>query len=205
MTLNAPPPPSRFSDDGGVCTANFRLLTMKMVLLSEEGDESESPPPVTIIKTSSRVPISSSGCELQSDFDTTTPPTNIGSISGNGGEEVDVGSISGNGKQIQSLFYSALRCAREMLATDEGSKNLMRTVNNRLSALSFHIREYYWLDMKKINEICRYKTEEYSTEAINKFNIYPKQIPYWLMDWIPAEGGYMIGKQLSEQSNYCPR
>ncbi|MFS7924681.1 putative six-hairpin glycosidase superfamily, glycosyl hydrolase family 100 [Helianthus anomalus] len=101
--------------------------------------------------------------------------------------------IHGHPLEIQSLFYSALRCAREMLATDEGSKNLMRTVNNRLSALSFHIREYYWLDMKKINEIYRYKTEEYSTEAINKFNIYPEQIPYWLMDWIPAEGGYMIG------------
>ncbi|KAI3824782.1 hypothetical protein L1987_06253 [Smallanthus sonchifolius] len=101
--------------------------------------------------------------------------------------------IHGHPLEIQSLFYSALRCAREMLALDEGSKNLVRTVNNRLSALSFHIREYYWLDMKKINEIYRYKTEEYSTEAINKFNIYPEQIPYWLMDWIPGEGGYMIG------------
>lgn len=80
-----------------------------------------------------------------------------------------------------------------MLASDEGSKNLVRTINNRLSALSFHIREYYWIDMKKINEIYRYKTEEYSTEATNKFNIYPEQIPHWLMDWIPEEGGYMIG------------
>ncbi|KAK1422935.1 hypothetical protein QVD17_18225 [Tagetes erecta] len=101
--------------------------------------------------------------------------------------------IHGHPLEIQSLFYSALRCAREMLAVDEGSKNLVKTVNNRLSALSFHIREYYWLDMKKINEIYRYKTEEYSTEAINKFNIYPEQIPYWLMEWIPEEGGYMIG------------
>ncbi|KAL8196591.1 hypothetical protein R6Q57_024886 [Mikania cordata] len=101
--------------------------------------------------------------------------------------------IHGHPLEIQSLFYSALRCAREMLALDEGSKNLVRTINNRLSALSFHIREYYWIDMKKINEIYRYKTEEYSTEATNKFNIYPEQIPHWLMDWIPEEGGYMIG------------
>ncbi|KAI3728889.1 hypothetical protein L6452_17534 [Arctium lappa] len=101
--------------------------------------------------------------------------------------------IHGHPLEIQSLFYSALRCAREMLALDEGSKNLVRTINNRLSALSFHIREYYWVDMKKINEIYRYKTEEYSTEATNKFNIYPEQIPHWLMDWIPEEGGYMIG------------
>ncbi|GAA0148211.1 hypothetical protein LIER_07719 [Lithospermum erythrorhizon] len=101
--------------------------------------------------------------------------------------------IHGHPLEIQSLFYSSLRCAREMLASDDGSKNFVRAINNRLSALSFHIREYYWVDMKKINEIYRYKTEEYSTDAINKFNIYPEQIPNWLMDWIPEEGGYMIG------------
>lgn len=101
--------------------------------------------------------------------------------------------IHGHPLEIQALFYSALRCSREMLALDDGSRNLVRAVSNRLSALSFHLREYYWVDMKKINEIYRYKTEEYSTEAINKFNIYPEQIPFWLMDWIPEEGGYFMG------------
>ncbi|GFP80369.1 alkaline/neutral invertase a mitochondrial [Phtheirospermum japonicum] len=101
--------------------------------------------------------------------------------------------IHGHPLEIQSLFYSALRCSREMLASDDGSKNLVTAINNRLSALSFHIREYYWVDLKKINEIYRYKTEEYSTEATNKFNIYPEQIPHWLMHWIPETGGYLIG------------
>ncbi|GMG99792.1 hypothetical protein Nepgr_001632 [Nepenthes gracilis] len=101
--------------------------------------------------------------------------------------------IHGHPLEIQALFYSALRCAREILSVNDGSKNLVRAINNRLSALSFHIREYYWVDMKKINEIYRYKTEEYSMDAINKFNIYPEQIPHWLMDWIPEKGGYMIG------------
>ncbi|CAL1407718.1 unnamed protein product [Linum trigynum] len=101
--------------------------------------------------------------------------------------------IHGHPLEIQALFYSALRCGREMLAVNDGSKNLVRTINNRLSALSFHIREYYWVDMKKMNEIYRYKTEEYSLDATNKFNIYPEQIPLWLMDWIPEEGGYLIG------------
>ncbi|KAM3219308.1 alkaline/neutral invertase A, mitochondrial [Capsicum annuum] len=101
--------------------------------------------------------------------------------------------IHGHPLEIQALFYSALRCSRELLSLDEGSKNLVNAINNRLSALSFHIREYYWVDMKKINEIYRYNTEEYSTEATNKFNIYPEQIPGWLMDWIPEEGGYLIG------------
>lgn len=47
--------------------------------------------------------------------------------------------------------------------------------------------------MKKINEIYRYKTEEYSHDAINKFNIYPDQIPSWLVDWVPDKAGYLIG------------
>lgn len=101
--------------------------------------------------------------------------------------------IHGHPLEIQALFYSALRCSREVITVNDGSKNLLRAINNRLSALSFHIREYYWVDMKKINEIYRYKTEEYSHDAINKFNIYPDQIPSWLADWIPDNGGYMIG------------
>ncbi|KAG8372840.1 hypothetical protein BUALT_Bualt12G0108800 [Buddleja alternifolia] len=101
--------------------------------------------------------------------------------------------IHGHPLEIQALFYSALRCSREMLTVNDSTKNLVVAINNRLSALSFHIREYYWADMKKINEIYRYKTEEYSTEAINKFNIYPDQIPGWLVDWIPETGGYLIG------------
>lgn len=101
--------------------------------------------------------------------------------------------IHGHPLEIQALFYSALRSAREMLHVHDGTKNLVAAINNRLSALSFHIREYYWVDMKKINEIYRYNTEEYSTDAVNKFNIYPDQIPSWLVDWIPEEGGYMIG------------
>uniref|UniRef100_A0A5B6YZ05 Alkaline/neutral invertase n=1 Tax=Davidia involucrata TaxID=16924 RepID=A0A5B6YZ05_DAVIN len=101
--------------------------------------------------------------------------------------------IHGHPLEIQTLFYSALRCSREMLTVNDGTKTMVAAINNRLSALSFHIREYYWVDMKKINEIYRYKTEEYSTDAINKFNIYPDQIPSWLVDWIPEEGGYLIG------------
>ncbi|KAL8026031.1 hypothetical protein ABFX02_14G002500 [Erythranthe guttata] len=101
--------------------------------------------------------------------------------------------IHGHPLEIQALFYSALRCSREMLTVNESTKNLVVAINNRLSALSFHMREYYWVDMKKINEIYRYKTEEYSAEATNKFNIYPDQIPSWLADWIPDTGGYLIG------------
>ncbi|CAN6438754.1 unnamed protein product [Victoria cruziana] len=101
--------------------------------------------------------------------------------------------IHGHPLEIQALFYSALLCAREMLAPEDGSADLVRALNNRLIALSFHIREYYWVDMKKLNEIYRYKTEEYSYDAVNKFNIYPDQIPPWLVEWMPGQGGYLIG------------
>ncbi|KAL2549048.1 Alkaline/neutral invertase E [Forsythia ovata] len=101
--------------------------------------------------------------------------------------------IHGHPLEIQALFYSALLCAREMLAPEDGSADLVRALNNRLVALSFHIREYYWIDMRKLNEIYRYKTEEYSYDAVNKFNIYPDQISPWLVEWMPNKGGYLIG------------
>ncbi|CAN4126456.1 unnamed protein product [Withania somnifera] len=101
--------------------------------------------------------------------------------------------IHGHPLEIQALFHSALLCAREMLTPEDGSADLIRALNNRLVALSFHIREYYWIDLKKLNEIYRYQTEEYSYDAVNKFNIYPDQISPWLVDWMPSKGGYLIG------------
>lgn len=80
-----------------------------------------------------------------------------------------------------------------MLAREDSSADLLRAINNRLVALSFHIREYYWTDLRKLNEIYRYNTEEYSYDAVNKFNIYPEQIPPWLVEWIPNKGGFLIG------------
>ncbi|XP_076896464.1 alkaline/neutral invertase E, chloroplastic-like [Bidens hawaiensis] len=101
--------------------------------------------------------------------------------------------IHGHPLEIQALFYSALLSAREMLSREDASADLITALNNRLVALSFHVREYYWIDMRKLNEIYRYKTEEYSYDAVNKFNIYPDQIPPWLVEWMPNKGGYMIG------------
>ena len=69
-----------------------------------------------------------------------------------------------------------------MLSPEDGSHDLIQALNNRLAALSFHIREYYWIDLKKFNEIYHYKTEEYSYDAVNKFNIYPDHISPWLVD-----------------------
>jgi hypothetical protein len=62
-----------------------------------------------------------------------------------------------------------------------------------LSTLNYHIRKYYWLDIKRLNEIYRYRGEEFGETAVNKFNIYPDSIPYWLTEWMPEKGGYLAG------------
>ncbi|RZR88211.1 hypothetical protein BHM03_00015766, partial [Ensete ventricosum] len=45
----------------------------------------------------------------------------------------------------------------------------------------------------KLNVIYRYKTEEYSHTAVNKFNVIPDSIPDWIFDFMPTRGGYFIG------------
>ncbi|KAH7288188.1 hypothetical protein KP509_31G016000 [Ceratopteris richardii] len=101
--------------------------------------------------------------------------------------------IHGHPLEIQALFFHALLCGREIMLREDSGSDLIREIDLRLLALSFHIREYYWIDLRKLNEIYRYKTEEYSFDAINKFNIYPDQISPWLVHWMPDQGGYLIG------------
>ncbi|CAK9225447.1 unnamed protein product [Sphagnum troendelagicum] len=111
--------------------------------------------------------------------------------------------IHGHPLEIQALFYQALRFSRDMLVQEDGvAQELKRSINSRLSALLFHIQEYYWLDIHKLNEIYRYKTEEYSDDAVNKFNIYPEQVSKWLFEWIPNKGGYFIGNLQPAQMDF---
>ncbi|KAK9993536.1 hypothetical protein SO802_023239 [Lithocarpus litseifolius] len=95
--------------------------------------------------------------------------------------------------EIQALFYFALRCARQMLKPERGGKELIERIDKRITALSFHIQQYYWLDFTQLNKIYRYKTEEYSHTAVNKFNVIPESIPDWVFDFMPLRGGYLIG------------
>ncbi|HEY9608951.1 glycoside hydrolase 100 family protein [Allocoleopsis sp.] len=101
--------------------------------------------------------------------------------------------VYGHPLEIQALFYGALRAVRELLAPDRQGEIYTLVVNQRLSTLNFHIRTYYWLDIKRLNEIYRYQGEEFGDTAVNKFNIYPESIPYWLTEWMPEQGGYLAG------------
>ncbi len=101
--------------------------------------------------------------------------------------------VDGHPLEIQALFYAALRAAQELLLPTYRKNIYVQVVNQRLSILNYHIRQYYWLDMQRLNNIYRYRGEEFGEAAVNKFNIYPESIPYWLMEWMPEQGGYLAG------------
>ncbi|KAG6403624.1 hypothetical protein SASPL_135850 [Salvia splendens] len=95
--------------------------------------------------------------------------------------------------EIQALFFMALRCAMLLLKHDGLGKELIERIVKRQHALSYHMRNYFWLDLNQLNDIYRYKTEEYSHTAVNKFNVMPDSLPDWVMDFMPLHGGYFIG------------
>ncbi|KAK3007664.1 hypothetical protein RJ639_014306 [Escallonia herrerae] len=76
---------------------------------------------------------------------------------------------------------------------DDEGKEFADRIAKRLHALSYHMRSYFWLDIKQLNDIYRYKTEEYSHTAVNKFNVMPDSLPDWVFDFMPSRGGYFIG------------
>ncbi|KAJ4761668.1 Neutral/alkaline invertase [Rhynchospora pubera] len=95
--------------------------------------------------------------------------------------------------EIQALFFMALKSALSMLKHDAQGKELIERIVTRLQALSYHMRSYFWLDFQQLNDIYRFKTEEYSHTAVNKFNVIPDSIPDWVFDFMPCKGGYFIG------------
>lgn len=96
--------------------------------------------------------------------------------------------------EIQALFYAALRTARELLLPDNDlSDTYLQPVETRLHHLAYHVRKYYWIDLKSLNEIYCYKGEEFGDMAINRFNVYPDTIPAWLIEWLTDTSGYLTG------------
>ncbi len=101
--------------------------------------------------------------------------------------------VDGHPLEIQVLFYAALQSARELLLPGGDRDIHIQIVNQRLSILNYHMRQYYWLDLNRLNKIYRYKGEEFGEAAINKFNVYPDSIPEWVFHWMPDQGGYLAG------------
>ncbi|MBW4682482.1 MAG: glycoside hydrolase 100 family protein [Microcoleus vaginatus WJT46-NPBG5] len=102
--------------------------------------------------------------------------------------------IYGHPLEIQALFYAALRAASELLPDNEANQKVRRAVHLRLQALKDRIRIDYWLDIKSLNDIYRFRVEQYGKEVLNKFNLYSDSIPYeWLSEWLEEKGGYFAG------------
>ena len=92
--------------------------------------------------------------------------------------------------EIQVLLYAALRSLRELLLP---ASPYLSAVEIRLNHLSYHVRAYYWIDLKRLNEIYRYKSDEFGAAVANQFNIYPNSIPEWSIEWLNETSGYLAG------------
>lgn len=103
--------------------------------------------------------------------------------------------IYGYPLEIQVLFYAALRAADELMdRKNHSNKDIIPAIKERLVELAKHMRDEYWMDMEELNKTYQYNVEEYGETAINKYNIYASSIPYAnLDDWLPEDGGYLIG------------
>ncbi|MFQ5469462.1 MAG: glycoside hydrolase 100 family protein [Gammaproteobacteria bacterium] len=101
--------------------------------------------------------------------------------------------VHGHPLEIQSLFYGMLLSAQELLLPNDENRKLLNTVNKRLQTLRSYVRLYYWLDIQRLNEIHRYKSEEFGWDAVNLLNVYPEIIPDWIDGWLPENTGYLVG------------
>lgn len=97
--------------------------------------------------------------------------------------------VYGYSIEIQSLFFMALGCALLLLKEDAEGEEFRERITTRLHALSYHLRSYFWLDLKQLNDVYHFKTEEYSHTAVNKFNVIPDSLPDWVFDFMPLKGG----------------
>ncbi|KAK4391236.1 Alkaline/neutral invertase CINV2 [Sesamum angolense] len=69
-------------------------------------------------------------------------------------------------------------------------------VRNGIYGYPIEIQALFFMALRsalQLNDIYRYKTEEYSHTAVNKFNVIPDSIPEWVFDFMPTRGGYFIG------------
>jgi len=101
--------------------------------------------------------------------------------------------VYGHPLEIQSLFYGMLLSAQELLLNNDANQSLLVMVRQRVQTLRSYIRLYYWLDIERLNEIHRYKSEEFGWDAVNVLNINPEIIPEWLDGWLPLDTGYLVG------------
>lgn len=100
--------------------------------------------------------------------------------------------VYGHPLEIQSLFYGLLVSAIELLE-DRTDGPLIEIAEKRANMLRNYLQMFYWLDLERLNEIHRYRTEEFGEGSVNMLNIHPESIPDWIVDWLPERGGFLVG------------
>lgn len=101
--------------------------------------------------------------------------------------------VYGHPLEIQTLFHGMLVAAVELLKTTGSGDGLIEIAEKRANMLRTYLQVFYWLDLERLNEIHRYKTEEFGSASVNMLNIYPESIPEWVVNWISDRGGYLVG------------
>jgi glycogen debranching enzyme len=101
--------------------------------------------------------------------------------------------VYGHPIEIQSLFFGALETVSKLLIPLPENQAILDSALRRKEALQKYVRQFYWLDPERLNEIRHFDTEEFGEESTNMFNIYPESIPDWLGQWLPSKAGYLVG------------
>jgi hypothetical protein len=101
--------------------------------------------------------------------------------------------VYGHPLEIQTLFHGMLVAAVELLHLVGIGDGLIEIAEKRANMLRTYLQVFYWLDLERLNEIHRYKTEEFGDASVNMLNIYPESIPDWVVNWITDRGGYLVG------------
>jgi hypothetical protein len=90
-------------------------------------------------------------------------------------------AVYGNPLEIQTLFYGMLMTSKELLQCSDAEQERLDNLDIR--------------DRERLNEIHRFKGEEFGVEATNVLNVYPESIPDWMDGWLDASSGYLVGNQ----------
>ena len=95
--------------------------------------------------------------------------------------------------EIQTLYFGMLRTAKELLIKSPANQEVITNLGVLADTLRDHIRSYYWLDRKRLNEMHRYYSEEFGFDVANVLNVYPESIPDWIYNWLDSRCGFMVG------------
>ena len=98
--------------------------------------------------------------------------------------------VYGHPLEIQCLFALALEVSEELLAPDHP---IRPAVARRRRRLAEHLRRYYWIDAKRLDELRSNGYDQYGEDIDNAFNLSSESIPDWVDDWLPSGCGYFAG------------